>query len=429
MFGSLSEKLPEKEWEGRDSLEEYGSAMKDGPLEGVKVVELASWVAVPTAAAILSDWGASVIKVENVNGGDPHRGIRRIENIEISDINFWWELDNRGKRGVAVDIRKEQGGEVVRKLVKDADVFLTNVPPQSLERRGLGYESLIKLNPRLIYLSFTGYGEVGVDKDKPGHDITSFWARGGFMHRLKAPDGIPTIQPIATGDQISSGYIAGAVSTALFAREKTGRGQKVSLSLYHNAVWALAYEVQTALSTGMEIRWRYLDKVINPLWNIYQTKDGRWIQLACLQSDRYWYPFCEAIEREDLKQDARFDSHLKREENNVVLISLIKEVISKKTSEEWERAFRKHDIVYEKAQSIEELVNDPQAVENGFFAEVKHPSGRCIKLVNSPVKFSETPSSIRATAPELGQHTEEVLLELGYDWDDIQELKEQKIII
>ncbi len=403
-------------------------SMKEGPLEGVKVVEFATWVAVPGAAAILSDWGASVIKLENIHGGDPLRGFTHIENVRVTDIHHWWELDNRGKRSVAIDIDKEQGRTILRKLVENADVFLTNVRPQSLERRGLGYESLIKWNPRLIYMSFTGFGEVGVDKNKLGYDITAFWTRGGFMNRCSAPGAMPPMQPHATGDQTSSGYIAGAVSTTLFAREKTGKGQKVNLSLYHNAVWCLAWEVQAALSTGTEIQWRHQNRVRNPLWNIYQTKEGRWLQLACLQTDRDWYPFCEAIEREDLKQDPRFDSHQKREENNKVLISIINEAISKKTLEEWKGIFGRHDIIYEKAQSITELVKDPQAVESEFFAEFKHPSGKDMKLVNSFAKFSETPASIRGAAPEFGQHTEEVILELGYNWEDIANLKEQGVI-
>jgi len=399
-----------------------------GPLEGIRVIELASWVAVPTAGAILGDWGASVVKVENIKGGDPARGFRRAENVEVTDINFWWELCNRNKRSIAIDINKEEGRTILNKLVEHSDVFLTNLGLDSLKRRKLDYESLIKLNSKIIYASFTGYGEVGPDKNKPGFDITAFWTKGGFMYRLGEPGRTPPIQPIAPGDQISSMYIAGAVSTALFAREKTGRGQKVALSLYQNAVWSLGWEVQAALSTGNEVRWRYQNKVLNPLWNIYKTKDERWIQLAFLQSDQYWDSFCVAIGKEELKEDPRFKSHQKREENNEALIGLITEAFSKKTLEEWERTLSQYKMPCESARSIKEIVSDPQAIENGFFYEVKHPTSKDLKLVNSPVKFSETPAEIRMTAPELGQHTEEILLDLNYTWEAISHLKERAVI-
>jgi len=403
-------------------------AVRNGPLEGVKVVELASWVAIPCCAAILGDWGARVIKVEPLGGGDPNRGFTHFENINVTDISFWWELTNRNKRSIAVDINQEQGREVLLKLIQDADVFLANINQRGLAKRGLDYDSLKKLNPKLIVVDFTGFGEVGPDKDKPGFDITAFWAGGGFMYKTGEPGKMPPTQPLAVGDQTSAMYLAGAVSTALYAREKTGKGQRVSLSLYHNAAWCLAWELQAVLSTNMEAHWRYQDRAVNPLWNVYQTKDGRWIQIACLQSDPSWHPLCDAIGHPELKEDSRFSSHQKREENNRALISIIVEALAQKTLAEWEELFIKHRIIHEAARSINEIANGPQAWENGVFAEVDHPSGKRIKLVNSPVKFSETPSTIRFTAPEYGQHTEEVLLEYGYSWDDIAKLKEQRLI-
>jgi crotonobetainyl-CoA:carnitine CoA-transferase CaiB-like acyl-CoA transferase len=400
-----------------------------GPLEGVKVIEMGTWIAVPGAAAILGDWGADVIKVENLEGGDPLRGIRRVENIEIKDMHFGWELVNRNKKSIAMDTRTEQGKEILYKLTKTVDIFMTNRVPRGTGQQGLDYTSLSRLKPRLIYVLFTGFGEIGPDREKAGYDITAFWARGGFMYKTGEPGRIPPTQPLSVGDQISAMYIAGAISTALFARERTGKGQKISLSLYQNAAWTIAWELQAFLYANEEIRWRYQDEAVNPLWNLYQTADKRWIQLACLQSDRHWYPFCEAIGREDLKQDSRFASDLKRGENSRSLVSLIKDIISNKTLEEWEKILRRHRIIYERCNSISEVVNDPQALENDFIVGIRHPSGHQLRLVNSPVKFSGTPSSIKSSAPEYGQNTEEILLELGYAWDNIAKFKEEGVIL
>lgn len=399
----------------------------ESPLEGIKVIELGTWVAVPTAAAILGDWGADVIKVENLNG-DTVRGFTHSGNIEIKDIHFWWHLNNRNKRGITLDINKEPGREVLRKLIGKSDVFLTNSHPSILKRWNLEYGSLTKLNPRLVFANFTGLGEKGPDTNRPGFDRTAFWARGGFMHLLCEPGKIPPTQPLAPGDSISSMFIAGAVAASLLLRERTGRGQKVTLSLYQNAVWSLGWEVQAVLSAGIEAGWRYQHKALNPLSNRYQTKDGRWIELACVQSDPRWHPFCDAIGRTDLKQDPRFESEQKRRENNEVLISIINEAFSQKTCTEWEEILEQHGLLYERVWNLKEITNDPQAIENNFFAEVMHPSGKTMRLLNSPVRFNDAPASIRSLAPELGQHTEQVLLELGYEWEDIVRLKDEGVI-
>ncbi len=203
----------------------------------------------------------------------------------------------------------------------------------------------------------------------------------------------------------------------------------MTLSLYQNAVWSLGWELQAVLSAGVEDGWRYQKRASNPLSNKYLTKDGRWIEIACLQSDRHWPDFCKSIEREDLTGDSRFNTRLARQENCEALIKVIDEAFSKRTADEWEGVLTRNGIVFEKARSFKEIAADPQATQNGFFAEVEHPSGKRMKLVNSPAKFNGVSSPIRMTAPELGQDDEEVLLELGYTWEQISDLKEQKIIL
>jgi len=402
--------------------------IKFGPLEGVKVVELGTWVAVPGAVAILGDWGANVIKVENTKGGDPFRGLRRIRDIDFTDINTYYVMVNRNKRGIAIDLKKSKGKEVLYRLIESADVFLTNIPQKSLKKLRLGYQYLTKINRRLIYLHFSGFGELGPDKDKPGFDMTAFWTRGGFMHKLGEPGNPPPIQPSTLGDLTSAMMIAGTVSTALFSRERTGKGQKLEMSLYHNAAWCLSGEIQAVFTAAKEFGRFYQDKAVNPLWNVYQTKDERWIHLACVQPDPHWYPFCEAIEREDLKEDPRFNSMEKRQQNSKDLISLLNGIFCQKSAVEWTEILTKHNIIFERVLTITEVAKDPQAEENDFFGEIKHQSGRNIRVVNSPVKFSETPSSIRCSSPEFSQHTEEVLLELGYTWEDIVNFKGQGVI-
>ncbi|MBW1712432.1 MAG: CoA transferase, partial [Deltaproteobacteria bacterium] len=229
-------------------------------------------MAVPSAVAILADWGAQVTKVEHIKGGDHLRRFRQVEDMEVGDFNFWWELSNRNKRGIALNPDAEDGRSIIFKLIEKADVFITNWRPESLAKRGLDWDRVRPINPSIVYFSLTGFGEQGPDRAKPGYDITAFWTRTGFMHRLQGLDGAPAMQPLTVGDQATSMMITGAVCAALFSRQKTGQGQKVSLSLYHAGVWTMAYEIQPCLSKGMEAPVRKREKVNHPLWNNYQTK-------------------------------------------------------------------------------------------------------------------------------------------------------------
>jgi crotonobetainyl-CoA:carnitine CoA-transferase CaiB-like acyl-CoA transferase len=400
-----------------------------GPLEGIKVLELGHWVAVPSACAILSDWGAEVIKIEDPQGGDAIRGYTVIEGVKVGQINWYWELLNRNKRSIAINLKKERGREVAYKLIQRMDVFVSNFMPQALEDLRMDYETLSRLNPGLIYASLTGYGELGPDRDRPGYDYSAFWARSGIMNMLGEPDSPPPSQRPGMGDQVTSMLVAGAISAALLARQRTGRGQEVEFSLYHTAVWVLGRDVQTALFTGMDIHRTSRKEAKNPLWNTYQTKDGKWFQLVMIQSDRFWSNFCQAIGREDLINDPRYYSHEKREENHTSLVAIIEQALATKTASEWHKIFDEKGLIYGDARSISQVLADPQARENGFFTPIDHPTGTKLTLVNTPAKFKQTPASIKGPAPQLGQHTEEVLLELGYSWDDITELKNQNVIL
>jgi crotonobetainyl-CoA:carnitine CoA-transferase CaiB-like acyl-CoA transferase len=400
-----------------------------GALQGIKVVELGHWVAVPCACAILSDWGAEVIKIEDPGVGDSLRGIKSIEGIPMQgQIVPVFEVLNRGKQGLGVNLRTDQGKQIVYRLVEHSDVFVSNFQSRVLDRLGMDYETLNQRNPKLIYATLTGYGEAGTDSDKPGYDYTAFWARGGLMSKLGAPAGPPPSHRPGIGDSITSMCVTSGILAALLARERTGRGQKVAFSLYQTAVWVLNQDIQVALYLKEEIPNIDRRKAKNPIWNSYRTSDGHWMQLAMMQSERFWPDFCRAIGRPELQNDSRFNSDEKREKNNKILISIINEVFAGRSLREWIDILDRHGLVSSKAQTVSDITNDPQADANDFFIKLDHPNAGEIRLVASPVKFSETEARVQGPAPEVGQHSEEILLEAGYTWDDITRLKNEGAI-
>lgn len=401
-----------------------------GALEGVRVVELGHWVAVPSACAMLADWGAEVIKIEDPGVGDSLRGMRSIEGMRLSNhILPVFEVLNRGKRGLAVNLRLKQGREIVYRLVERCDVFASNFQPRVLDKLSMDYGKLSSLNSKLIYAALTGYGELGSDREKPGYDYAAFWARGGLMSKLCAPEGPPPSHRPGIGDNIASMCVTSGILAALLARERSGKGQKVAFSLYQTAAWVMNQDIQVALTKGEEIPNVERQRAKNPLWNSYQTGDGRWMQLAMMQSERFWPDFCAAIERPEMQADSRFDTNENREKNSELLVSIISEIFAAKTLPEWMKLLNSYGLVNSMAQTVMEITNDPQAIQNDFFAELDHPNAGGIRLVASPVKFSETGAEVKGPAPQVGQHTEEILLETGYTWDDIIRLKDEGAII
>ena len=404
------------------------------PLEGIKVIELCHWVLGPTCCRVLGEMGADVIKIEDPKGGDPVRGLlppNVMVEQGLGSVNPFWEQWNGSKRAVTLDLAKETAGEVVSKLLAQADVFVTNFRPRVIDRFGLDYQSVAAINPKIIYAQATGFGSKGPDRDRAAFDDTVFWLRSGIMSTLGEPDAPPVPLRGAMGDLTSAVFLAGAIVTALFARDRSGLGQKIDISLLSTGMWVAGEDIQRRLTWGERGGNRkYARKEApNPLRNTYQTADGKWVFFMMLQTDRYWPAVCRAIGREDLEDDPRFDSHQKRVQKHREIIALLDDILATRTLDEWAERFEEYGLVWEPETTIAEVVADPQVMANDFVAEVPHPSGDTMRLLRVPFQFSATPIGPKAPAPELGQHTEEVLLELGYDWDDLTRLKDEGVIL
>ena len=337
---------------------------------------------------------------------------------------------------------------IIYRFVEQADVFITNFRPFELERYQMDYQTLSKLNSRLIWGCVTGYGREGAEKNTPAYDATAFWARSGMAYMLTIPGSAGAAIRPAFGDNIAGLVLAYGVMLALFQREKTGVGQEVDTSLLHSGLYQLSFDVSGALATGLDYAdWRaeppaelieqaraamvpigafYRSRSTNPLTALYITADARVISIIALQPDRYWAPVCRAIDREDLIDDPRYNTFEGRAGYCSEVQQILADVFMKKTLDEWKPLLT--DIPYAPYQNLKEAIHDPQAGANDFFVTCDHPTHGQIKVIANPVKLSKSPATYRMTAPEFSQHTEEVLLEYGYDWDDISKFKEQGII-
>jgi crotonobetainyl-CoA:carnitine CoA-transferase CaiB-like acyl-CoA transferase len=383
------------------------------------------WVAGPSSAAVLADWGADVVKLEDPNGGDPIRGATtRVTCQSDLRVRPGYELDNRNKRSVAVDLRRPEGRAFAIRIINSADAFVTSLRLDALERMGLDYASLAAGNPRLVYATLNGYGHRGPDRLRPAFDYAAAWARSGLMATAAEPGSPPPAQRPGMIDHAAGLGLAGAISAALLAREKTGRGQEVRLSLFSMGLWMNATDLTYAILSGQAPAPESRKERVNPLWNSYQCRDGRWIYFVMIQGDRHWPDLCAALGRADWLSDQRFSDFHGRMSNSRVLTAAIEEAIATRTLNEWTTIFDRHGLFWAPVQTDEEVLKDPQAIAIGAFAPVEHPQIQDCRVVRSPIDFGEAESSRYAAAPELGQHTEEVAREVGMSWEEIARLKE-----
>ena len=401
-------------------------------LDGLKVIDMGHVVAGPSAASLLADWGADVTKVEPLSGEwmrhyRGHLEADPVMEMEGGQVNWLVELLNRGKKGLAVDLRKEQGRAVLHRLVEGADIFLSNYEASTLDKLGLDYDTLSAINPRLIYALLTGFGAVGPDKDERGYDQL-LWGRAGLSQAITEPGANLVVMRPAMLDRITGDHLVMGVLGAILERGRSGLGQKLDVSLFHSALWTLGLDIEPALMGLEGHRFDRTDSN-NPLANVYRTRDDRWMMLSMLESDKDWPGLCAAIERQDLEQDPRFSSAKGRDKNSLELIAILDEVFATRDLTDWLARLRENGCIYSSVQTYEEAVTDPQVLANDFFYESPHPVAGTLNYVATPVTFSRTRAAVSAPAPAIGEHTNEVLLGAGFSTDEIDALRGDDVVI
>jgi crotonobetainyl-CoA:carnitine CoA-transferase CaiB-like acyl-CoA transferase len=397
------------------------------PLSGYRVVELSTFMAAPSCGRLMADWGAEVIKVE-AHAGDPWRFFGQSMCLPTKeDESPAWEMYNANKRGIVVDLKNAEGQQILHKLLETADVLITNNRPEALEKLNLNYDNLKEKYPRLVYALVTGFGEEGPDVDQPGFDVVAFWARSGFLADLVKPDEYPVYSPAGFGDLTVGLSLFGGICAALLGRQTTGKGDKVSVSLYGTAIWCVSLLVAA-------VQKRYGNKFPkarlegNPVAIPYRCKDNEWIMLSILQHDRYWPAFCKALGREDLIDDERFKNQGLALQNRQLLIPILEETFKTRSSEEWVQRLREADIVHDRLRHFTDILTDEQAWANNYLTNYPFANGEKAILACTPIQSEAAGPLPYEKGPLLGEHTKEVLADLGYSAGEIEEFKNKKVI-
>jgi crotonobetainyl-CoA:carnitine CoA-transferase CaiB-like acyl-CoA transferase len=382
-----------------------------GPIHGIRVVELGIWVAAPSGGAILADWGADVVKLEPPTG-DPLRQIRHVLGPDVVDCPFF-DADNRSKRSIALDLRSPAGIASALELIDSADVFLTNIRPAALARLGLDSETLLERKPDLVYAIVTGYGLEGPDAAAGAYDMGAYWARGGVADALTLPGQETPIQRSGMGDHVTGITVAGMISAALLHRERTGEGQLVSTSLLRVAAWQISSDINMRLMIDREQIRNHRSTEANPLWNNYTAADGKRFWLIGLEANRHWPKLLRLVDRPQWADEPRYATQALRAEHSAELIGLLDEIFATRTRDEWGTLFdAETDFFWAPVNTVDDVIADPQTRASGAIIDVRK-GDTTVPMVANPVEFHGTPSGPATVGPLLGEHTDELLAELA----------------
>ena len=388
------------------------------PLAGLRVLDLASFIAGPVAATVMGDYGAEVIKIEPPGEGDPQRKLGQAQSIPQHPVNFCWHLVNRNKRAVTLDLKHPDGRAAFDRLLATADVMVVNFPLKVRERLKMRYADVKAANPRLIYASMTGYGETGPDADQPGFDSTAFFARSGLLDALTHEGGPPAFSLPAQGDQMTGMNLFAAIAMALLHRERTGEGSEVSTSLYASGLWSNGLLAQGALLGSYVTPRPPRTQPRSALGNQYRTADGRWIQLTIVREDKLWPEFCAAIERTDLMDDPRFDTTDIRRAHAAELTAILDPVCAARPWPEWKQRLRARDITFGLLGVLRDVPDDEQAVASGTV--VPSAVEDMPQTISAPLRLSFAAApTVPGPGPAFGADTDDVLAGLGYSAAEI----------
>src|SRR5947209_6666653 len=394
--------------------------------EGLKVLDCGSFIAAPAAATILSDFGADVIKIEPPGAGDPYRAVPKLPTSPQSDENYAWMLASRNKRGLALDLAKPAARDVMRRLVGAADVFITNFPASVRKKFGLAYEDLAALNERLIYASFTGYGERGAEANKPGFDITAWWARSGLMDGVRSDAKAPPARPLTgMGDHPSGISLFAGIVIALYQRQITGKGAHVGTSLIANGIWSNGVMAQAALCGARFIDRPPREQALNAFTNYYRCRDGRWLILTILNEERHWPVLAKCIGRDELVDDPRFLTKRDRLTRAVELTAILDDAFPGKDRAEWRDILTAGGIVFDVVAAAQDIPNDQQLFANDLLVPFE---GEDALTITSPLFMAGQEKVRPRRPPDVGEHSDEVLREAGFDAEAIRQLRDEGAI-